>query len=131
MGRLKKLSIFFFFLQQNPVETYYVNSCDQVQTSLLPTLCIIIFNSKNEVVWIMMSSMLFLFSFQVLEKFNLEVFYFWFFTEFIFGVVFDLVFQTYNNSHKYIFSKSNCSLIKFMAVFFGMHFLSCRIILSE
>ena len=43
---------------------------------------------------------------------------------FYFGVVFDLVFQICMNSHMYIFSNSNHSLIEFMAVFFGIKFLN-------
>ena len=37
-----------------------------------------------------------------------------------FGMVFDLVFQICINSHTYVFSNSNRSLIGFMAVFFSM-----------
>ena len=43
-----------------------------------------------------------------------------------FGVVFGLVFQTFKNSCMYVFSKSNRSLIKFMADLFSMIFLSCE-----
>ena len=41
--------------------------------TLVPTLIIIIFNTKNKIVWIMMYSKLSLYSFQALEKLDLEV----------------------------------------------------------
>ena len=48
---------------------------------LVLTAFIIIVNSKNKLVWLMMSSMLSLFSLQALEKLDLEVLDFWLFTE--------------------------------------------------
>ena len=44
-----------------------------------------------------------------------------------FGVVFDLVFQMCINSRTYVFSKSNKSLIKLMAVFFSIQFFMTQI----
>ena len=48
---------------------------------LVPTVFIIIFNSKNRIVWIVISSMLALFHPQALEKSYLEILDFWLFTE--------------------------------------------------
>ena len=49
--------------------------------TLVPNLFIIIYNSKNNLFWIMMSSMLSLLSLQALEKLDLEVLDFWLFAE--------------------------------------------------
>ena len=88
----------------------------------LPTLFIIIFNSKNKLVWLIISSMLSLFSFQALEESDLEVLDFWLFTELSILEWFLLGFQTCKNSRTYVFSNSYRSLIEFTAVFFRMRF---------
>ena len=68
-------------------------------------------------------SMLSLFSFQALEKLDLDVLDFWLFYRIVyFGVVFDLVFQICINSRTYVFSNSSRSLIEILAVFFSMRF---------
>ena len=54
---------------------------NQIWYPRLPTLFLVIFNSKNNLVWLMMTSMLSLFSFQALEKLDLKVLDFWLFTE--------------------------------------------------
>ena len=65
-----------------------------------------------------MYGMLSLFSFQALDKLDLDLFYFWLFYIIVyFGVVFDLVFQKYINSRTYACSNSNRSLIELLGVF--------------
>ena len=49
--------------------------------NIVPTLFIIIYNSKNKLVWLIMSSMFSLFSFQSLEKLYLEFLDCYLFTE--------------------------------------------------
>ena len=49
--------------------------------TLVPSLLIIIFNSKNSIVWLMRSSIFSLFYFQSLGKLDMEVFKFWLFKE--------------------------------------------------
>ena len=91
----------------------------------VPTVFIIICNSKNKFIWLLMSRKhvisLFLPSLGEirLEDFGLLVIY----RIVYFGVVFYLVFQIFINSCMYVFSNSNPYLIKFMAVFFSMRFL--------
>ena len=53
----------------------------RTQPELVPTVFIIIFHSNDKIVWIMMSSMLSIFSFQALEKLDLEIMDFWLFIE--------------------------------------------------
>ena len=64
--------------------------------------------------------MFFLFSFQASEKLEMDVLDFGFLHNCLFWSGFDLVFQTCNNSHTYIFSDSNLSMIKFFALFFSI-----------
>ena len=69
-----------FFYNQNLLS--YPHTKKQLKFDTLgPTLFFIIFNSKNRLVWLMMSSMLSLFFFEALEKLDLEVLDFWLFTE--------------------------------------------------
>ena len=68
--------------------------------------------------------MLYIFSFQASEKSDLDILDFWLFDRiFYFGVVFDLVFKICINSCTYVFSNFNLSLIKILAIFFGMYIL--------
>ena len=59
----------------------FVNLGERAQTALFPSIFIIIFNIKNKLVWLIMSSMLSLLSFQTLEKLDLEILDFWFLIE--------------------------------------------------
>ena len=69
-------------------------------------------------------SMLSLFSFQALEKLDLNILEFWFFYRIVYpGVVLDFFFQICIDSQMNVFSNSNCSMIEFLAVFFSMNFL--------
>ena len=72
----------------------------------------------------MMSSMLSLFSFQALEKLDLEVLDFWLFTELSILEGFSTWFfkRARIPVRIYVFSKSNRSLIKIIAAFFSMRF---------
>ena len=90
----------------------------QILYPRVPNLLIIIFNINNKIFWLIISSMLSLFSFQALDKLDLDLFYFWLFYIIVyFGVVFDLVFQKYINSRTYACSNSNRSLIELLGVF--------------
>ena len=59
----------------------FVNLGERAQTALFHSIFIIIFNIRNKLVWLIISSMLSLLSFQTLEKLDLEMLDFWFFTE--------------------------------------------------
>ena len=48
---------------------------------VLGDLMSIIFNSNNKLIWLVVSSMLYLFSFRALEKLDLDILNFWLFTE--------------------------------------------------
>ena len=56
----------------------FVNLGERAQTALFHSIFIIIFNIKNKLVWLIMSSMLSLLSFQTLDKLDLEILDFWF-----------------------------------------------------
>ena len=58
--------------------------------------------------------MLSLFSFRALEKLDLDILDFWFYTELSILEWFFSVFQIFINSRTYVFSNSDCSLIDFM-----------------
>ena len=68
-------------------------------------------------------SMLSLFYFWALDKLDLEILDFWFFTELSILEWFStFFFQICINSGMYVFSNSNCSLIKFMSSHYGTEF---------
>ena len=69
---------FLIFLNLAKLSPY--QKMDQIDTVLL-NIFIMILNSKNKLVWIMMYIMLYLFPFQALDELDLEVLDFWFFTE--------------------------------------------------
>ena len=52
----------------------------QIWYHRVPTVFIIIPNSKNKLIWLVMSSMLYFFPFRTLEKLDLEILDFWLFT---------------------------------------------------
>ena len=87
----------------------------------LYTLFIIILYCNNGLVWIIMSCMFSLFLPQVLEILDLEVLEFLLFIEFSILCPVHACFQM-NNSCMYVFSKSNHSLIDFLAVSLSIPF---------
>ena len=98
----------------------------QILYTRVPTVIILIFIIKHKLVWLMMSSMLSLFSFWDLDKSDSEILDFWLYYRIAyFGVYLDLGFQICINSCTLVFSDSNLSLIEFMASRYGTKFSTC------